>query len=257
MQQLEIPNYYNVLRYETIGSTNAEAARLAALGESVTPDGTLVWSLEQTEGRGRRGRHWNSPTGNLYTSIVLRPEVPLRRAAQLGFVAALAVHDALRNIGPQSAQIHCKWPNDVLVNHKKTSGILLESHSGAEDAADWVILGMGLNLVSYPKDSSFAATSLTHEGFSCNLEQTIAAYTGCLLKWKNQWLDQGFDPIRKGWQSRCKGRGDKIEVRLENQTLQGIFDDIDEEGVLLLNQGGEIRQISAGDVFFPNASSGS
>ena len=253
MQHVDIPSYYNVLRYETIGSTNAEAARLAASGEDAAPDGTLVWSLEQTDGRGRRGRHWNSPVGNLYTSILLRPKVPLRQAAQLGFVAALAVHDALRALGPDRCQVHCKWPNDVLVNHKKTSGILLESHGGdAESAPDWVVLGMGLNLMSHPEGQEPSATSILHEGFSCTLEQVLAAYTGYFLKWKDQWLSQGFAPIRAGWQSCCKGRGDMIEVRLENQTLEGVFDDIDDEGVLLLNHDGHVRRISAGDVFFPH-----
>lgn len=258
MLQLQIPSLYNVVRYDTIGSTNAEAARLAALGEEEAPDGTLVWSLEQTDGRGRRGRDWKSPTGNLYTSLILRPEVPLREAAQLGFVAALAVYDALGNIGPAGHQVHCKWPNDILLNEKKVAGILLESQGGgAEEPADWIILGMGLNVTSHPEDTEFPATSLRYEGFTSTLEETISAYTKSFLSWTNRWLDRGFDPIRKDWQWRCIGKGDPIEVRLENQTLTGIFEDIDEDGALLLNQDGNTRRITAGDVFFPVKKAGS
>lgn len=253
MQQLQIPSLYNVIPYDTIGSTNVEAARLAAMGEKTAPDGTLVWSLEQTDGRGRRGRDWDSPTGNLYTSLILRPEVPLREAAQLGFVAALSVYDALGIIGPTGNQVHCKWPNDILLNEKKVAGILLESHGGGGDKpADWIILGMGLNVSSHPEGTDYPATSLRSEGFDSTLEETISAYTKSFLSWKNKWLDQGFDPIRKDWQWRCIGKGNPIEVRLENQTLSGIFEDIDEDGALLLDQDGVIRRITAGDVFFPD-----
>ncbi|NQW01708.1 MAG: biotin--[acetyl-CoA-carboxylase] ligase [Rhodospirillales bacterium] len=254
MQQYQIPSLYNVIKYETIGSTNAEAARLAALGEEVAPDGTLVWALEQTEGRGRRGRNWQSPTGNLYTSLILRPEVPLGQAAQLGFVAALAVYDALGNIAPAGHQVHCKWPNDILLNEKKVAGILLESQGGgAEQPAEWLILGMGLNIDSHPQDTDFPATCLRYEGFECSLDEVLSAYTKSFLSWTNRWLDRGFEPIRKDWQWRSIGRGEEIDVRLETQTLSGVFEDIDEDGALLLNRGGKIQRITAGDVFFPGS----
>ncbi len=256
MQNVKIPSLYNVISYETIGSTNGEAARLAALGEDLTPDGTLVWSLEQTDGRGRRGRDWQSPAGNLYTSLVLRPEVPLREAAQLGFVAALAVYDALGNIGPAGHQVHCKWPNDVLLNEKKVAGILLESHGGGNDQpADWIVLGMGLNVASHPEGTEFPSTSLRYEGFSNTLEETLSAYTRSFLSWSSRWLDQGFAPIRKDWRWRCIGRGKEIDVRLDNRTLRGVFEDIDEDGALLLRGDGNVQRITAGDVFFPAAGS--
>ena len=140
MLEAKISNLYRVIKYDTIGSTNAEAALLARKGEDIAPDGTLVWSLEQTAGRGRRGRDWQSPTGNLYTSLILRPKVSLQDSAQLGFVASLAVHDSLGNIDSAGHQVHCKWPNDVLLNEKKVAGILMESQGGGGDKPpDWIV----------------------------------------------------------------------------------------------------------------------
>jgi len=253
MREAKIPSLYNVIKYDTIGSTNAEAATLAAKGEDVAPDGTLIWSLKQTSGRGRRGRDWQSPPGNLYTSLILRPEVPLQKAAQLGFVASLAVYDALGNIGPAGHQVHCKWPNDVLLNDKKVAGILLESSGGGVDKQpDWIILGMGLNVTCHPDDTVFPATSLQFEGWPNTLGEAITAYTKSFLSWTNRWLDIGFAPIRKDWMQRCKGIGEEIQVRLENETLIGIFEDIEEDGALRLNVNGKTQCISAGDVFFPS-----
>lgn len=252
MLEAKIPSLYNVIIYDTIGSTNAEAALLASKGEDIAPDGTLVWSLEQTAGRGRRGRDWQSPTGNLYTSLILRPEVPLKDAAQLGFVASLAVYDALDNIGLAGHQVHCKWPNDVLLNEKKVAGILMESQGGCGDKPpDWIILGMGLNVAWHPNDTEFPATSLRFEGWSNTLDEMIAAYTKSFLSWTNRWLDHGFAPIRKDWIWRCKGMGEQIEVRLENEILIGIFEDMEEDGALRLNVDGKTQRITAGDVFFP------
>ena len=253
MQEANIPSLYNLIKYDTIGSTNAEAVTLANKGEDIVPDGTLIWSLEQTSGRGRRGRDWQSPKGNLYTSLILRPEVPLQKAAQLGFVASLAVYDALGNIGPAGHQVHCKWPNDVLLNEKKVAGILLESSGGTKvDHPDWIVLGMGLNVAWHPDNTEFPSTSLRFEAWPNSLNEVISAYTKSFLSWTNRWLDDGFAPIRKDWMWRCKGIGEEIEVRLENETLIGIFEDMEEDGALRLNVRGKTQRILAGDVFFPS-----
>ena len=252
MLEAKISSLYRVIKYDTIDSTNAEAALLAGKGEDIAPDGTLVWSLEQTAGRGRRGRDWQSPTGNLYTSLILRPEVSLQDAAQLGFVASLAVYDALGNICSAGHQVHCKWPNDVLLNEKKVAGILMESQGGSGDKPpDWIILGMGLNVAWHPNDTEFPATSLRFEGWSITLDEMITAYTKSFLSWTSRWLEDGFAPIRKEWIWRCKGMGEQIEVRLENETLIGIFEDMEEDGALRLNVDGKTQRITAGDIFFP------
>jgi len=252
MNAPDLPSAYQLIDLESVDSTNAEARRRAALGEDVTPDGTLIWAREQVAGRGRRGRSWESPRGNLYTSLVLRPDIPIAQATQLSFVAALAVYDTIGNIGPAGHQVHCKWPNDILLNGKKVAGILLESEGGANgDAADWIVLGMGLNVTVAPDQSEFPATSLKQEGFTSSVEEVLQAYCRSFMSWTNRWLNDGFDPVRQNWLWRCYGKGEAIEVRLENTTLDGVFKDMAEDGALVLDQNGTDRHITAGDVYFP------
>ena len=120
--------------------------------------------MEQTAGRGRRGRRWSSPPGNLYASLILRPDAAPDRAAQLGFVAALAVADALRELAPELGEPACKWPNDILVGGHKIAGILLESEMGEGQNLAFLIVGVGINLVSAPPDAEYPATSIAGEG---------------------------------------------------------------------------------------------
>src|SRR5512146_93191 len=139
-----LPEGFRLHRYKTLGSTNDEAKALARAG---APDGTIVWAGEQTAGRGRRGRVWRSPPGNLYVSVVLRPDATPARAAQLGFVAALGLGDALRRLAGPALNLRYKWPNDVLANGRKLAGILLESETSTKVRVDFVVLGLGVNIL--------------------------------------------------------------------------------------------------------------
>jgi len=251
MSKPNLPSVYTLVSMETVDSTNDEARRLAAKGEDIAPDGTLVWAKEQTAGRGRRGREWVSPEGNLYCSLVLRPGVPVAKAAELGFVAALAIYDALGTIGEPGHQVHCKWPNDILLNEKKVAGILLETETGDCGVPEWVVLGLGVNVAVFPGDTDFPATSFRAENWAATETDCLEAFTRHFLKWTNTWLESGFAPVRKNWLWRCQGIGEEIEVRLENETLTGVFKDLDEDGALLLETPDGERKISAGDVFFP------
>jgi BirA family biotin operon repressor/biotin-[acetyl-CoA-carboxylase] ligase len=250
MRQPELPSAYRLVCLDTVDSTNAEARRLAALGEDETPDGTLIWAKEQTAGRGRRGRKWSSPPGNLYCSLVLRPDVAVTKAAEFSFIAALAVFDTLGTVGEPGHNVHCKWPNDVLLNDKKVAGILLETETGADGRPDWVILGVGINVGIFPGDTDFPATSLRAENFAATEVDCLDSFCRHFLKWTNTWLEDGFAPIRKNWLWHCFGLGEEIEVRLEGETLTGVFTDLDEDGALLLKTGDGERRIAAGDVFF-------
>lgn len=251
MRRPRLPAAFNLIELESVGSTNDEAKRLAKLGEDEAPDGTLVWARDQSAGRGRRGRQWTSPPGNLYTSLVLRPEVPLARLSELSFVAALAVYDALGTLAEPGHQVHLKWPNDILLNEKKVAGLLLETESaGADGSCDWVVLGMGLNIEHHPADTPYPATSLRFEGWPTGVEDALEAYARSFLAWASRWLDGGFAPVREAWLWRCKGRGDEIRVRLGDETLTGVFRDLDETGALMLDCAGQVRHITAGDVYF-------
>lgn len=242
-----LPADYRLIAFETIGSTNDEAKRLARDG---APEGTLVWAREQTAGRGRRGRPWSSPRGNLYLSLVLRPSCALDQAAQLGFVAALAVIDAVGELVPGIAGLACKWPNDVLLDGRKFAGILLESEMGERDSPAFLILGVGVNLVSNPADARYPATSITGEGHATPAaEAALAAVARHFASWSQRWRETGFAPVRTAWLARAAALGEPVRVALETGILHGTFIDIDQHGALLLDAAGERRRISAGDVF--------
>jgi BirA family biotin operon repressor/biotin-[acetyl-CoA-carboxylase] ligase len=257
MSKPNLPSAYRLVSLETVSSTNDEAKRLAAEGEETAPDGTIIWAKEQTAGRGRRGREWVSQPGNLYCSLVLRPGVPVAKAAELGFVAALAVYDMLGAIGEPGLQVHCKWPNDILLNDRKVAGILLEAEisggPGDGNIPEWVILGLGVNVGVFPGDTDFPATSFRAENLGATVIDCLNDFARHFLKWTNTWREDGFAPIRKNWLWRCHGLGEQIEVRLESETLTGVFTDLDEDGALLLKTGQGMRKITAGDVFFPMA----
>lgn len=246
-----LPPGYQLVALDSVDSTNEEAKRLAGQGAE---DGTIVWALEQTAGRGRRGRSWVSPRGNLYASLLLCPECPAPQAAQLSFVAALGLHDAVAGVVPPMAELACKWPNDLLLNGRKVAGILLESRmSGerADDPVDWLIIGMGVNIATFPEASEFPATSLAAEGAPA-LEPgaLLESYARHFLVWLDRWLNEGFEPIRTEWLAHARGRGEAVTVRLTGETLQGTFVDLDADGALVVETGDGRRRITAGDVFF-------
>jgi BirA family transcriptional regulator, biotin operon repressor / biotin---[acetyl-CoA-carboxylase] ligase len=245
-----LPASYRLVFFETIGSTNDEAKRLARAGGA---EGTVVWALQQTAGRGRRGRRWLSPPGNLYASLVLRPDCPGARAAQLGFAAALASCDALAELVPGLGGLACKWPNDVLLGGCKIAGILLESEVGKGDALAWLVLGLGVNLAWAPSATEFPATSLAGQGLEpVPPAAMLEAFARHFCAWAQRWREGGFAAVREAWKQRAALLGEPIQVRLENVTLRGRCLDLDAQGALLLETGDGVRRISAGEVFPTN-----
>lgn len=252
----DLPGVYNLIALDHVDSTNDEAKRLASQGEDACPDGTLVWAKTQSAARGRRGRKWEALDGNLFLSLVLRPEVSLIEATQLGYVAALAVYDTIGELCPPGYEAQCKWPNDVLLNGKKFCGILLESSGNQKGSLDWLVLGLGINVATHPTDVDYQTTSFHGEGArDISREDALTSFARNFLAWTRRWLDDGFGVVRENWIWRAKGLNEAINVRLDNETLSGIFAGIDETGALLLRQdtanGPETRVVTVGDVFFP------
>lgn len=244
---LSLPAGYCLHFHPKIGSTNDEAKRLARAG---APDRTLVWAGEQTAGRGRRGRAWFSPPGNLYLSLLLRPGGPPGCVAQLGFVTALALGETLEGLTSGKLALRYKWPNDLLANGRKLAGILLESETGPSGAVNFLVIGAGVNLMSGPSSAEYPATSLVGEGIATVpparvLEAFVQRFDG----WASRWTREGFAPVRAAWLARASGIGKPILVRLERTTLAGRFVDLDENGALLLDGAEGSRRIAAGDVF--------
>lgn len=243
---------YHLLAYEALDSTNEEAKRLASGGGA---HGAVIWAKEQTAGRGRMGRTWISKPGNLYCSLLLKPPFPLEQSAQLSFLSAVAVVDALSPLVLDEKEIRCKWPNDVLLDGRKIAGILLESFTTQSEAGEkeqWVVVGVGVNIEHFPEDTLYPTTCLRAAGVELVsakivlgrfVEQFIARY--------DQWVNEGFAPIRAQWLNYAYGLGESLTVRHGDEQLQGAFTGVSETGELLLEpaQGGQIT-IHSGDVFF-------
>jgi BirA family biotin operon repressor/biotin-[acetyl-CoA-carboxylase] ligase len=240
------PDGYGLAVFDELDSTNEEARRRAAAGEA----GPLwILAARQSAGRGRRGRVWVSPPGNLAATLLLRPGRPAAECAQLSFVAAIAAADL---IAAHTGDVTVKWPNDVLAGGRKIAGILLEAETPQGQATPWLAIGIGVNLAHFPPDTEFPATALAALGTRApQPRDALTALAVNFAKWYEVWRAGGFMPIRDAWLARAGGLGARIRARLQNEEATGVFEGLDETGALLLNQGhGRVRAIAAGEVFF-------
>ena len=232
-----------LITHDTIGSTNAEALRLARAGER----GPLwIVAKTQTAGRGRRGRTWVSEPGNLYASLLLTDPAPPERCPELSFVAALALHDAIGGRIPGlAARLVLKWPNDLLIDRNKFAGILVEGEGAA------VAIGIGVNCVHHPDHTETPATDLASAGVRTSPESLFAPLSGAMAARVAQWnRGAGFAAVRADWLARAAGVGKPIRVNSGEVELSGLFDGIDEAGRLVLRLAdGTIQAVAAGDVF--------
>jgi BirA family biotin operon repressor/biotin-[acetyl-CoA-carboxylase] ligase len=214
-----------------------EARELASAGE---PEGAIIQADEQTAGRGRFGNLWTSPHGNLYATVILRPQKPARIVAQLSFAVALALGDA---IGRDDVTL--KWPNDILAGGKKIAGILMEMNGGQGDTPpDFLLIGTGVNVAAGPPGSA-------QLGPDCDIAELRARYLENLDHWYTRWQTSGFADIRSAWLSRAHGIGQPITVRFSDRIAHGTFEGIDEHGNLILrDEGGAVRAVNSGAVHF-------
>lgn len=239
------PAGYRLSRHDELDSTSSEARRCAEAGEK----GPLwIIAERQTAGRGRRGRVWETLTGNLAATLLLRPDAPANTAGQLSFAAALSVADTAAHFAPGAA-ITVKWPNDVLAQGRKLAGILLES--GQDVAGTWLTVGIGINLAAAPQGTEFPATAIADLGVAPpSPDAALALLATRFAHWYDGWMNGGFEILRTAWLARAGGLGLPIRARLPHQTRHGVFEGIDSNGALLLNEQGRVSAISAGEVFF-------
>ena len=247
--------------FDSTGSTNVEALDRARTGERGP-----MWFVtsQQTAGRGRRHRPWIAPRGNLASSILEVIDVPPAIAATLGFAAGLALEAALQRVsmearlrspGSEDMKFALKWPNDVLAGRSKLAGILLEAET--VDSGLAVVVGIGTNVVAFPQDTPYPATSLHALGVQVGAEDLFYALSDSWSEYRGIWDEgRGFPEIRKQWLARAAGLGEPVSIQSGSSIISGIFDTIDESGCLIVRTSdGASIPISAGDVHFGSTAS--
>ena len=249
-----IPAGYRLIEVEETESTNSACLQAAKDGD---PGHLWIRAERQMAGRGSRGRFWVSGPGNLFASLLLVDPAPVASLANLTFVAALGVHEAIAALAAahgEASDIALKWPNDVLVSARKVSGILLESHEliVAGDARRSVIVGIGVNCMSHPRDVPYRATDLAVEGMPVPARDMMERVATGVDNWLKRW-DRGtnFGEIRRHWLAHAANLSKRIDVRLPNREVSGIFEGIDDKGMLCLRlDDGDLATISSAEVFF-------
>lgn len=241
--------------YQNTESTNTAAYNLALNGAK---EGTAVVADSQAKGKGRLGRIWESPNGvNIYTSIILRPDIHPQTAPKITLMAAVAVAETiskfLNNGSGCKPEPTVKWPNDILLNSKKVSGILTEMNSET-DRISFIILGIGVNLNMtmdmLPKELRSIATSLKEEtGKDISRIDFLNTLYLNIEKWHKDFLKNGFAPVCAAWKTYFNMAGKVVNVKDADRQIEGIALTIDDDGHLLVREkSGKIVKIISGDV---------
>ncbi len=245
------PKGYGLHVVQEVDSTLNEASRIAPTAQGP------VWILahHQTAARGRRGRAWENPKGNLAATLLLRPEGSPEQAALRSFVAALALFDACVAVTGRAAGLSLKWPNDVLLNGGKLAGILLES-TGQGRGVSHLAIGIGVNLTEAPgtdaveKGAVRPVSLLSETGAHVEPEDFLTELAAAYAVLETQFTTYGFDPIRTAWLSRAARLGEVIKARAGSSEAVGTFETVDADGNLVLNTAKGRVSIPAADVYF-------
>ncbi|AIL65958.1 Bifunctional protein BirA [Rickettsiales bacterium Ac37b] len=243
--------HYNLLIFDEIDSTSAEARRLI---EADVDGEFVIWAKSQTSGKGKVGRYWHSPQGNLYLSMLLKPMIEAQYASQLSYVVALAVGDAIKSFISVDDQVKYKWPNDIFLNGKKCAGILLESGTKVNNnILDFLIIGIGINVSEYPPNinPNYDATSLQAENIVCELHTLLDQVMKNFLYWISVWRKDGFNKIGHKWLENSMEFGKVITVSIGQDRVSGIFDKLTDNGCIrLILAGGQECFVSSGEVLY-------
>jgi len=225
----------------------AEAARMAP----TLSEPAWILALNQTQGRGRRGRAWTDPVGNFAATYVMHPKEPPASLALRSFVASLALFDALVAATGRSDCFSLKWPNDVLLNGGKLAGILLESQQNTH-----LSIGFGVNLTQTPgvdavEPKATPPVSLAHDtGALLTPAEFLALLAPVYARYEHQFTTLGFAPIRELWLARAARLGERITARTGTTEITGTFETIDGTGQLILSTASGRQAIPAADVYF-------
>lgn len=241
---------WRALHVASTGSTNADLIDLAAAGHDV--DRLWLSAGEQIEGRGRRGRIWVSPHGNLHASLYLRNPASAKNIGFFPLVCAVALHRAISAaLDEDQCDIKIKWPNDILVDGAKCCGMLMESDQNAGMIN--IIIGCGLNIAAHPEDTPYPAMHLNEKNPTLTPQEMFQYLAENFARTLDEWdSGRGKASIRDYWVAHARGIGQTIIINLASERLEGVFEGIDADGLLSLRlPSGGVKEISAGDVFFP------
>ena len=247
-----LPGNCRHIAHRTIDSTNLEARRLFDAGERGP-----VWisAQSQQKGRGRHARHWHSPPGNLYATLLVTIKVSASDAPALGFAAGLAIYDALCALAGTGKDLALKWPNDVLLHGRKISGQLVEklnttTGAGLSDAPSSFAIGCGINLARAPDGTRYGAVAFNDiyrivepfealEALADSMHARLQTFAG----------GTGKPAILAAFAARATGLGEKVQISDGRMIKTGIFQDINKDGALMLaGDDGTISTHYAGDV---------
>jgi BirA family biotin operon repressor/biotin-[acetyl-CoA-carboxylase] ligase len=230
--------------FDALGSTSDACIERARAGEA---EGLAILAHRQTAGRGSRGRHWQSPPGNLNFSVLLRPGLPASDASIFPLLTGVAVADAICAFLPEAAAPMLKWPNDVLLNGGKLAGILIDAAPQGSNL-DWLVIGVGINLLHAPEIPGRRTTTLKAHGG----EATAEAAAQMLLNYLDFWLDafsvNGAAGILDAWQQRAHRIGTELAVRCAGATVTGRYAGLSAKGELLLNVENRIERFQTGEI---------
>lgn len=245
------PDGYGRFVFPSVGSTLDKAIEVAQR------EAAPFWLLshQQTNARGRRGRAWQMPPGNFAATLILRPHGPPAQIALRSFVMSLALHHTFVDLTGRSDVFSLKWPNDVLLNGGKVAGILLESSSSGPSGA-LLSIGVGVNLAQAPsqallEDDAVPPASIKEElNVLLRPERFLDVLASHYAHLENTFVAYGFAPVRAGWLTHAARLGEVITARIGASTHEGIFEDVDDAGQLVLRGPHGVQKIAAADIFF-------
>jgi BirA family transcriptional regulator, biotin operon repressor / biotin---[acetyl-CoA-carboxylase] ligase len=237
---------FSLLALEETGSTNADALKALEAGQ----DRLFIVARSQSGGRGRHGRPWTSPPGNLYMSLALAAPCPAASSPLLGFVAGVSLAEAVLALAPGLKPVlHLKWPNDLLLAGGKLAGLLLEGTS-LPGGRTGIAIGIGVNVVARPEGVDQAAATLKEHARAADAGQLFAGLTERFAA-NLALFDAGraFEAIRARWLALAMPKGTPLRVKLPTGEERGSFAGLDANGHLLLESAGAIKSVMVGDVF--------
>ncbi len=231
-------------QHDALASTSDDCIRRAKSGEA---EGLAILALRQTAGRGSRGRQWEAPEGNLNLSILLRPKLPMAQFSVFPLLAGIAVADAVSAFLPADTAPVLKWPNDLLLGGAKLAGILIDAAPGNE-ASGWLVIGIGINLISAPQLANRRTTTLGQFGGQAKPLEAARM----VLNYLGHWLDilehSGLSPIIDAWQQRGHAIGTQLHLTGVDADVSGRFAGLSPSGELLLNVGNRIERFQTGEI---------